>query len=181
MNTRLGALLLLAIAASTIPSWASTLPPSCGDENTVLDVTAHKNGVVTTVPEAGMAKVYFIENADKDALPVTTRVGIDGMWVGANKGSSYFGYTVPPGEHHVCVDWLLDRRYIKDAPQFDLFTAEAGKVYYFEVRVEWKPHEYAPGKLSPGGDMDLELRPVNEDQGKYMVFSSKLSTSTQKK
>jgi hypothetical protein len=99
----------------------------------------------------------------------------------ANQGDSHFAHSVAPGEHHLCVDWQLNRRFVRDHPKFDLFTAEAGKVYYFQVRVAWTPHVDASGRVGPGGDMDMALYPVNEDQGKYMVFSSKLSTFIWKK
>ena len=33
----------------------------------------------------------------------TTRVGLDGIWVGANHGKSYFFVLVNPGDHHLCV------------------------------------------------------------------------------
>src|ERR1019366_9119074 len=32
-----------------------------------------------------------------------TKVGLDGAWVGANQGSSYFFFATTSGEHHLCV------------------------------------------------------------------------------
>ncbi len=50
------------------------------------------------------------------------------------------------------------------------FTAEAGKVYYFRIR------------LFPGqGDFVFDLDPINIDQGKYLVASSVYNVSHAKK
>jgi hypothetical protein len=108
--------------------------PACrplGDEKAVIDVATRGHGTVPASPENGKAKVVFIETADRNALPVTTRAALDGTWLGANKDNSYFEATISPGEHHVCADWTLARRYIKDQPAFDVFTAEPGKVTTF--------------------------------------------------
>jgi hypothetical protein len=181
MRIRLCAGLLGIAFVLSAQSWATTLPSSCGDEKTVIDVTTHKDGPALTAPEAGKALVVFIETADKNAQPVTTRVALDGAWVGANKGNSYFASTVLPGEHHVCTDWQLAKRYLKDSPAFDVFTAEAGKTYYFVVKVGWVANVNAVQFTRLDGDMSLGLSKVNEDEGKYMVQNSRLSTSTQKK
>jgi hypothetical protein len=181
VNVGPGAFLLLAIAVSTTPSWASALPASCGDAKTVIDVSTHKHGPATEEPEAGKARVVFIETADKHAQPVTTRVAMDGTWVGANQGNSYFESTIDPGEHHVCVDWQLNRRFIKDDAGFDVLKAEPGKVYYFLVKVGWTPSVTMIRSGQPDGEMSLDLSPVNEDEGQYLVLNSKFSTATIKK
>ena len=56
---------------------------------------------------ASGAVVYFIENdAEFTSTPKpTTRMGIDGRWVGATHGNSYLFMTVDPGEHHLCASW----------------------------------------------------------------------------
>lgn len=178
MRTRSATCLLVAFVASTVPSWAATLPASCGNEKTIIDVTTHKHASASTAPEAGKAKVIFIEQADAEAAPVTTRVAIDGAWLGGDHGNSYFVSAIPPGEHHVCVDWQLKRRMIKDDPQFDVFNAEGGRVYYFRVRVGWRPN-YSPVPYAEP-HMDLSLMPLNEDEGHYLIQNLKLSTFTQK-
>jgi hypothetical protein len=180
MKVHLGAALIASTFVFSVHSSATTLPPACGNERTVIDVSTHKAHPAPTVPEAGKAQVVFIEIADKNALPVTTRVGLDGTWVGANKGSSYFESTVLPGEHHVCADWQLAHRYLKDSPALDVFTAEAGKTYYFVVKVGWTANVSPVQYMRYDGDMKLELSAANEDEGKYMVQNSKFSTATQK-
>ena len=157
----------------------ATLPDSCGDDKAAIHVTTHKDRPPQAASDMGKARVVFIETADKNALPVTTRVGLDGTWVGANQGNSYFESSVSPGEHHVCADWQLAHRYLKDSPALDLFTAEAGKTYYFLVKVGWTPNVDAVQLSRYDGNMTLKLSPVNEDEGKYMVQNSKFSTATE--
>jgi hypothetical protein len=48
-------------------------------------------------------------------------------------------------------------------------TAEAGRVYYFRIRV------FAFNQVA------IDLDPVNTDQGQYLVASSKMSESHPKK
>lgn len=170
--------ILLAVASSC---WAGTLPPSCGDEKTVIEVSTHKHGPAPVPPQPGTAKAVFIEVADKNALPVTTRVAIDGTWLGANKENSYFESPLLPGEHHVCADWQLNRRFIRDYPGFDLFTAEAGKTYYFLIKVSWNRNVEPVQVTRYDGSMSLDLSRVNEDQGQYLVQNSKLSIFAFKK
>src|SRR6202789_3590625 len=50
-------------------------------------------------PEQGKALVYFFV----DFLPAPAmRVGVDGNWVGANEGKSYFFFQFDPGENNFC-------------------------------------------------------------------------------
>jgi hypothetical protein len=160
-----GVCLVLSVRAR-----CANLPPSCGDANAVINVAMHGHGTLPAPPESGKAKAVFIERADKNAMPVVTRIALDGTWLGANQGNSYFELTVLPGEHHVCADWEMPRRWIKDAPAFDVFTAEAGKVYYFLVNVGWV-QEYRQDPY-----MTFQLSPVNVDEGQYLVLNSKVST-----
>jgi hypothetical protein len=83
-------------------------------------------------PKPDKAWVYFIQEKGSDALGVTTMIGLDGTWVGANKNSSYFGVSVESGEHHVCANVESHRGHRVGLVHF---TAEAGKVYYFNARV----------------------------------------------
>jgi len=184
----LHAVFVFCISLAAVHAQRTALPPSCGNRQAVMQVATHGHGALPAPPEAGEAKAVFIERADKNALPVVTRVGLDGTWLGANKGDSYFETTISPGEHHVCTDWVLPRRFIKDAPAFDVLTAEAGKTYYFLVGVGWVQNvdlipvtpdliEVARGE----GYMTLRLSAVNPDEGQYLVLNSKVSTSSVRK
>jgi hypothetical protein len=85
--------------------------------------------------------VYVVEDQQfKYVKDVTTRVGLDGAWVGANRGNSYFVFLVEPGKHHLCADWLNAKSpghmsgtsYANRLVSLAEFTAEVGKEYYFE-------------------------------------------------
>ena len=99
---------------------------------------------------------------------MTTTIGLDGAWVGANKNSSYFTVSVAPGEHHVCVQVQSRRGHPLG---FVHFTADAGRVYYVNWRVIYGEQAEA----------NLFLGEVDSDQAKYLIASYPLSVSTPKK
>lgn len=99
---------------------------------------------------------------------MTSKIGLDGAWVGANENSSYFAVSVAPGEHHVCAN-LQSRR--GHPAGFVHFTAEAGRVYYFNARVVYGEEAGAY----------LFLDAVDSDQARYLIASYPLSVSTPKK
>ena len=49
-------------------------------------------------PEPRKALIYFIQEKGSDAFAVTTGIGLDRAWVGANKNSSSFAASAEPGE-----------------------------------------------------------------------------------
>ncbi len=99
---------------------------------------------------------------------MTTKIGLDGTWIGAVKNSSYFGAPVEPGEHHVCANVQSFRGHPVGLLHF---TAEAGKVYYFDARVVY-------GEQSA---LTLSLGAVDSDQAKYLIASLPMSVSNPKK
>ncbi len=96
------------------------------------------------------------------------KLAMDGAWVGANHGNSYFSVSVEPGEHHVCV--TLQSSFVAQRVELAHFTAEAGKTYYYR------------SELVTSRSVELlELDPIDSDQGKYLIDSFPLSVSTPKK
>ncbi len=96
------------------------------------------------------------------------KFAIDGAWVGANHGNSYFSVSVEPGEHHVCV--TLQSSLVAQRVELAHFTAEADKVYYYRTRLI----------MSRSVEL-LELNSIDSDQGKYLIASFPLSLSSPKK
>jgi hypothetical protein len=97
---------------------------------------------------------------------VTTKIGLDGTWVGADQHNSYFSISVEPGEHHVCANRQSHFAMANQMVALAHFTAEAGKVYYFRTRTF--------------GDQDqalLDLDPIDSDQAKYLIALYPLSVS----
>jgi len=119
-----------------------------------------------TGPAPGKAEVVFIEDADfrQSCLlcSIATRVGIDGRWVGANQGNSYFAIAVAPGEHHICTDWQSTDPDLKSKTGLGEIKAEAGQVYFYRVRITRIGY-------------DLELVPVDRREGSFRLRSATLS------
>jgi hypothetical protein len=94
-------------------------------------------------------------------------MGIDGAWIGATHGSSFFYVSVDPGVHHLCASW--QRKVVLgsgDLTSAAHFTAEAGSVYYFVVRDIW----------ALNGPRDMNLSPLDGDEGQLLVNRFSLST-----
>jgi hypothetical protein len=180
MQPKLGAMLLCMSLVYVAQARAAVLPDSCGDDKVKFDVATKKNQPAPAGPLAGNAQIVLIETLDGCVTcgTVTTRFGMDGAWVGANKGSSYFTLDTAPGEHHLCTDWQSDFDFLKQKVGLISFTAEAGKVYYFEAKVAIVTHQNGPGPDSNlETDRTLAFAQLSDDDGKYRVKVSKLSKS----
>jgi hypothetical protein len=168
MKVALIALLLAAPAFSQAPPAASTA--GCGPANVSFKVKLDDPHHTLAQPEPGKAQVYFFQDA---GTPITlgyptVKFAIDGAWVGANHGNSYFSVSVEPGEHHVCV--TLQSSLVAQRVELAHFTAEADKVYYYRTRLI----------MSRSVEL-LELNSIDSDQGKYLSASFPLSLSSPKK
>jgi hypothetical protein len=163
MKGTLIALLFATSAFAQAPSGA--LISACGPKPSSFDVKLDKSQHTLVPPEPGKALVYFIQEKGSDAFAVTTKIAIDGVWVGANKNSSYLAVSVEPGEHHVCASVQSLRGHPVGLVHF---TAEARKIYYFDGRVLY----------GGGADLYFFLDAVDSDQAKYLIGSLPLSAST---
>ena len=150
---------------------------SCGPGNIQFDVKTEKNQHPTALAQDGKALVYIVEAFEKPknqlAKP-TTKVGLDGIWVGANKDNSYFFFPVEQGDHHLCVAWQSSLKGYSKKVALTNFSAETGKTYYFRARIS----EHDEGG---GAWFTLDLEPVNSDEGQLLIASSAFSASHQKK
>jgi hypothetical protein len=170
---------LFAISAFTQDLSVVTAESACGPGNIQFSVaTKANNGQQSLLqPDPGKAWVYVVEDQKfKVVNDVTTRVGVDGAWVGANRGNSYLSFSVEPGKHHLCTDWTSGFLPNGRLVSLTSFTAEPGEVYYFRARTSASPSSRGAGA---GASIDLDL--VNEDEGRLLVASSVLSISQQKK
>lgn len=186
MKPRLVVLLLCASLVPAVQARAKTiLPDACGDDSVKFDVNAEQGQAPPAPPEAGKAQIVFIETQSKMpgmciGCDITTRVGMDGSWVGANKGNSYFALTVAPGKHHLCVTIQTISGRIKKNISVDSFTAEPGRVYYYETSLDIILLNYAAGpgmsNSGRGGSPGMVLSELNEDEGQYRIKAWKLAT-----
>lgn len=177
-----GAVVLILFVASAYAQDGAAVAAAeaaCGPREVNFDVK--QDTTKRPIPEADSAKalLYVVEDLGQcpdcgrgmglgqiatDVSGALTKVGMDGSWVGANQGSSYFFLSVEPGEHHLCMNWQSRMAERSRAYAMANLTAEAGKTYYFRARVFPGEHDYS---------FDLDL--VNSDQGKFLVASSSFS------
>ncbi|HTB91213.1 MAG TPA: hypothetical protein VK728_00180 [Candidatus Sulfotelmatobacter sp.] len=139
----------------------------CGPNKTQFSVKTDPKQHSVTQPEPGKAVVYVIEQGKPEGgeVKVTTRVGLDGNWVGANHGQSSLSFAVEPGEHHLCVDWqssLKSRQKLSGAANL---TAEAGKAYYFRTEVVLT-------QATESHDERLSIKAVDAAEGILLVSKS---------
>jgi len=174
------------------------LPDACGDSNAKFDVKTVKDQPVLAPHEAGKALIVFIETMKHDKVII--RFGVDGNWVGANKGNSYFVFAVSPGERHLCAAPQSTTGSVAKQVGTGSFTAEAGMVYYYQARVSSTIESGNGNILLPAGMAGTPATPgvtpvinpdvesilieygfLKEDEGARRVKASVLSTSVQKK
>ena len=162
------AMLFAASASAQAPPVAS--PSACGHENVSFKVKLDESQHTLAQPDPGKARVYFVHDAGTSitlGYP-TVKLAMDGAWVGANHGNSYFSVSVEPGEHHVCV--TLQSSLVAQRVELAHFTAEAEKVYYYRTQL-----------VTSRSVELLELEPIDSDQGKYLIATFPLSVSQPKK
>jgi len=158
---------------------ANPLHGACGSGNIQYEVKTakpdknhHPEG-----PAPDKAIVYMIENTRPECFlcDTTARFGVDGAWIGAAKGNSYFSFPIDPGSHHLCAD-LQFVPSSSETTALVSFTAEAGKTYYFRARL-MDQNNSGRGQE----DWVLDLEPLDSDQGTFLVASYALSSYHLKK
>jgi hypothetical protein len=101
--------LLLLLLAMSIPAAAQSADAiyqqACGPKEALFDVKQVKKPEPAATPASGKALVYFIQDEDLGLGFFTTRIGLDGAWVGALRKPSFVSISVAPGEHHACASW----------------------------------------------------------------------------
>ncbi len=144
----------------------------CGPKNVKFDAKQDATQHPVPQPAPDKALIYIVQDIGEAQCTgcALTKVGLDGTWVGANQGSSYFFFTAEPGDHHLCVNWQSRLEIKSRAFAMANVTAESGKVYYFRSRVVFTRADYT-----------FDLDRVNSDQGKFLVASSAFSVSHPKK
>jgi hypothetical protein len=167
-------LFLVASAASAQSAPGVATAPGCGASDVSFSVETDKNQHPFAKPDADKALVYFVEDdSNFFASPrPTVRAGLDGDWVGATHGSSYFYFAVDAGEHHLCASWQGKGQQAYSAATD--FNAKAGETYCFVVRDTW---------LWPKGSnliRKIDLESVNVDEGQLLASKYSFSVSHRK-
>ncbi len=149
------------------------LASACGPQETSYKVSLDRGQHGPMPPEAGKAMVYFIHEAGIpfEKLTIgypTTKYGVDGSWVGAGHGDSWFAVAVAPGEHHVCT--VLQSLFVDQRVELAHFTAESGKSYYFRTQL-----------VTSGSVELLEFEQIDSDEATYLISEYPLATAHAKK
>jgi hypothetical protein len=171
--------LLAASAFAQDATAIAAAEAACGPKETQFDFQPDKGQHPVSKPEAGRALVYVVEDQRSTLIPCLgncghiTKLGMDGTWMGANRGSSYFFFSVEPGEHHLCASWLYGGKRAQDRESLASLTAESGHTYYFRVK--------ATVMVPPASFYSIDLEPVNDDEGQLLVAASPFSVFHQKK
>lgn len=167
MKTLFAIVLFVAPLFAQDQAAAARAAAGCGPNEVKFTVKTDKDQHPTAQPEVGKAIVYVFggESIDLHGLVigrdfVTTRWGLDGVWVGAGYRNSYFFFSVDPGDHHLCAG-----RQAFSKPSTALsFTAEAGKTYYFRTRTRHTDHNSSSG--------ETELEPVDPAAAQLLIADS---------
>jgi hypothetical protein len=169
------ALLALCMFISAAGIEAQSLPNGCGNDKAKFEVNTTDAAPPALTPENGKALVVFIETPLSGGHltwpTVSTRFAIDNIWVGANMNNSYFTVSVTPGDHLVCSG--RQGYHAEDWADSSPLFAEAGKVYFFESKVDYYRNE-------SDKDRAFHFKQITADQGRACLKASKLSSWTQK-
>jgi len=175
------AVLLLTFATGAFAQSSPTptaVAPGCGTADTKFDVSTSNSQHPMAKPDPGKALIYFLQDDTYfDARPrPTTRFAIDGTWIGATHGNSYFYLSIDPGEHHLCANWQSYLGPTGLGTGLDTaaarFRAEAGGIYFFSARNHGTLHTGAAG---------VELLPTDGDEAQLLMSRFALASSRPKK
>jgi hypothetical protein len=174
--------LLSFVSVSTV--FATVLPDACGNEKVKFDIELKKNAPRPDSPEADKGQIVFIETSERPpkigcfdaglSCNDVARFGVDGAWVGATKGNSYFVISLEPGVHHLCV--VLGKKVDAES-----LTVAPGKTYYFKVEYKAEGTQYGNSD-HPNYQIHekVEFSTLDEDNGKYRIKVSALSVAIPK-
>jgi hypothetical protein len=182
---------ILAVTLSAaVQAAASTWPAACGQDSIQFKVKTDKKQSVSTTLEAGKAVLIFSESVSGSfGSAPTVRFGVDGSWVGANRGASSFAVSISPGEHHLCAVRQSSAISEKVNVGEVTLTAQAGSVYYYDFKITrtaiGSPSERGGGGL-PGTTHEMSAKDpetvdsvgfvaLDESEGKRRVKNSPLS------
>jgi hypothetical protein len=156
----------------------ASVPAACGDLKVSMAIKLDDAEHTIAQPAPGKALIYFIQDTGLLGhinLPMI-KIGIDGDWVGANKGDSYFSVPVAPGQHHLCA--AVQGGVIFGYPRMTFkpvtlarFTSEAGMVYFYRTKLT-----FSDAQLEY-----LDLEPIDIDEAKYLISSYPLATAHARK
>jgi hypothetical protein len=165
----------LMLIAAVAEAQSTSVESACGKPTTKFDVKP--SPMVSPGLEAGKAIVFIIERdlITRTFVTPSTRLGMDGEWLGETSGNSYSFFVVTPGTHHLCADTKFGG-VGGEEKAFLRLNAKPGATYFFEVRnmrvgdPTWSSEELR----------DVALEQLDADEGEYLVSESSFVTSQRK-
>ena len=101
---------------------------ACGPENVKHSARTDKKQHPTPEPPADKALIYVLRPT-MSGNKVQTKLGVDGKWMGVNRGDNYFFFTLEPGEHYFCSQ--------AENKSVLALKVEAGKTYYLQQKIRF--------------------------------------------
>jgi len=148
------------------------LASACGPQDQDYKVRLDRSQHGPVPPQTGKTLVYFIHDDGSGVGGAglgypTTKYAMDGSWVGANHGDSWFAIAVAPGEHHVCTE--LQSSLVGERVELAHITAAAGKSYYFRTQL-----------VTSRSVELLKLERIDSDEAGYLFSEYPMATATAK-
>jgi len=134
---------------------------ACGPADVKHSVETDKKQHPTPEAPPDKALIYVIRPT-MSGNRVQTKLGVDGHWMGVNRGDNYFFFTLAPGEHHFCSQ--AENRSVT------ALKVEAGKTYYLQQKIRM-------GWMKAGNNLVV----LDEAEGKTGLAKCHLSISEVKK
>ena len=100
---------------------------ACGPKEVKFKTETDKTTHPTPEPPADKALIYVVRPT-KWGNKVQTNLGVDGKWMGVNRGNNYFFFTLEPGEHFFCNQ--AENRSLMS------FKVDAGKTYFLQQKIK---------------------------------------------
>lgn len=152
-----------SLSLSFLPALGQDLPASCGPKDQILNVKTTKTSPPSIRPIPGKATLVFINSESNCWGCTTVNVGVDGKWIGGNKGNSWFAVDVAPGNHLVCAYVPIHGYPLRNKVRLTELNAESGKVYFVTTDI------LANSVNIPSA---LNLQPVSPNEGNFLLSNS---------
>jgi hypothetical protein len=132
---------------------------ACGTKENEVNYTpsTDKSSHPAPEPSEGKAMIYVLRPTMM-GNKVQTKLAVDGVWKGSNRGKNYFFFPVEPGEHYFC----------SKAENLSVVAlkAEPGKTYYLQQHVRL-------GVMKARNTLEVMVN----DEGKNKLRDCHLSTA----
>jgi len=164
---------LLLIAAGA-QAQSNAVASACGQPTAKFEVKASPSVSPGLVPDKAVIFIIERDQTTRTFVAPSTRLGMDGEWLGATRGNSYSFFLVSPGVHHLCADTKFGGAG-GVGQAFLHFDARPGVTYFFEVR------NTRVGDPKWGKELrDVSLEQLDEDEGEYLLLMSTFVSSQRK-